>query len=69
MNTQTLVPDKVRERGIKALRRELGAAGMAQFIQQFRGGSGDYSKERHKVLDKFSVDDIFHAIRKQRRKP
>ena len=68
MSTQTLVPDKVRERGIRALRRELGAAGMAQFIQQFQTGRGDYSRERHRILDKFSVDDIFAEIKQRRKK-
>ena len=66
MKTQTLVLDDVKVRGMKALRKELGAAGMAQFMQQFAKGRGDYTKERHEVLDRFTVDGIFDAILKKR---
>jgi len=63
MKTHTLVMEDVKMRGMKALTRELGAAGMAQFMQQFAKGYGDYSKDRHRILDKFTVDDIFDAIK------
>lgn len=64
MKTHTLAMEDVKLRGMKALTRELGAAGMAQFMQQFAKGYGDYSKDRHRILDKFSVDDIFAAIKR-----
>lgn len=66
MKTQTLALEEIRIRGMQALKRELGAAGMAQFMQQFAKGHGDYSKERHKILDKFTVDDIFDGIKRKR---
>lgn len=68
MNTQAIAPDEVRIRGVRALRRELGAAGMVQFLQQLTHGHGDYTKERHKILDKFTVDQIFAEIKSNRRK-
>lgn len=68
MNTPTLVLNEVRERGFAALQRELGSAGLVQFIQQFRKGRGDYSRDRHKWLDKWTVADIHAAIKDQRRK-
>ena len=68
MSTPTLVMNDVRVRGTAALKRELGNAGMVQFLQQFEKGRGDYSKDRHKVLDKFSIDDIMTAIKAKRRK-
>ena len=68
MSTQTLAPDEVRVRGVRALRRELGPAGMVQFMQQFTRGRGDYTKERHRILDKFTVDQIFNEINSKRRK-
>ena len=67
MSTPTLVMSDVRERGFAALQRELGSAGMVQFIQQFRRGRGDYSKDRHKWLDKLTVSDIDAAIKEYRR--
>jgi hypothetical protein len=66
MKTLTLEMEDVKIRGMKALRRELGAAGMVQFMQQFAKGYGDYSKDRHRILDKFTVDDIFDAISQKR---
>jgi len=68
MKTPTLVLSDVRTRGVAALRRELGNAGMVQFLQQFGKGHGDYTKERHKILDKFDIDAIMAAIKAQRRK-
>ena len=68
MTTPTLAPDKVRERGFRALRRELGVVGMVRFIQQFRSGTGDYTKDRHAILDKFTLDDVISAIKKRRKK-
>jgi hypothetical protein len=66
MSTQTLVADTVRARGVKALVRELGPAGMVQFMQQFRHGSGDYTKDRHKILGNLTVDQIFDEIKRMR---
>ena len=68
MKTLTLAPNEVRIRGLKALRRDLGAAGMAQFIQQFSGGRGDYSKERHEFVDKMTLDEIWAALKPKRQK-
>lgn len=69
MSTQTLVADQVRIKGVKALVRELGPAGMVQFMQQFRRGKGDYAKDRHKILDKLTVDQIVDEIKSRRAKP
>lgn len=69
VSTQTLAPDKVRTRGMKALVKELGPAGMVQFMQQFQSGQGDYTRERHKVLDKLGVDELFTEIKAGRRSP
>jgi hypothetical protein len=66
MSTQTLVPHEVRERGMKALVRELGPAGMVEFMQQFRRGRGDYTKERHKYLDGLTIDQIVDEIKRKR---
>ena len=68
MSTQTMAADKVRSRGVRVLVRELGAAGMVEFMQQFRSGRGDYTKERHKILDKLTVDQIVDEIKVKRGK-
>jgi hypothetical protein len=59
MSTQTLAPQQIKKRGMEALTRDLGTAGMVQFMQQFSSGAGNYSKERHKLLGELSVDEVW----------
>jgi len=54
----TLTLDEIRRKGLEALRRELGQAGMIRFLQQFETGSGNYAHERHSWVDGTSLDDI-----------
>jgi hypothetical protein len=68
MSAPTLAANEVRSRGVRVLLRELGAAGMVQFMQQFRAGQGDYTKERHKVLRGLTVDAIVDEIKRKRAK-
>lgn len=40
--------NEIRKEGICALSKALGSVDMARFIQSYKSGSGDYTKERHK---------------------
>jgi hypothetical protein len=40
------------------LQKELGPYGMARFLRTSRSGSGDYTRDRHKWLDKLTMDEI-----------
>jgi hypothetical protein len=64
---QTL--DEIRQRGLEALRRELGRAGTVRFLQQFENGTGDYARERHAWVDQTSLDDIRAAVGRRKRRP
>ena len=64
MSVRALAPNNVKKRGMEALTRELGVAGMVQFMQQFSTGCGDYSKDRHRIIDQFSVDDVLGGMKK-----
>lgn len=66
MNVQMMTPQQIRVAGMKALSRELGVVGMIRFMQQFEMGHGDYSKDRHKWLDQYSVDDIAKMVREKK---
>jgi hypothetical protein len=57
--------DEIRRRGLGALRRELGRAGMIRFLQQFDRGAGDYAKERHAWVDRMSLDALVGTTRKK----
>jgi hypothetical protein len=68
-----LTLDEIRRRGLAALRRELGRAGMIRFLQQFEAGLGDYAQARHTWVDQTSLDDLRQLssrtrIAKRRRK-
>lgn len=67
MSMRALTPDKIKKLGMKALTRELGVTGMIQFMQQFSAGSGDYSRDRHSLLDNLSVDDIWVEMKNSRK--
>ena len=58
----------IREKGMKALTKELGASGMAIFIRQFENGKGDYTKEREETLKDVSIDDIVSSIKERKKK-
>jgi hypothetical protein len=63
-----ITPEQIRTRGLSALKRELGAAGMVRFMQQFDRGSGNWAVERHQWLDQLTMDEIRTQLPKQRRK-
>ena len=51
---------EIKNKGLKALKKALGPAGTARFIQQYEKGSGDYSKEKyqHSGLTLEDIDRI-----------
>ena len=57
--------EKIRKDGFDALNKTLGPDGMIRFIQQFNSGSGDYSKNRHFIIDNLSIDAIVKEIKKK----
>jgi hypothetical protein len=50
--------EEIRQRGLEALRKELGRAGMIRFLQQFESGSGEYAQERHAWVDGTSLAEL-----------
>ena len=53
-----MTSDEIRARGLRALRDELGQAGMIRLLQQFETGTGDWARERHAWVDRTSLADI-----------
>jgi len=51
-------PSLIRQKGIEALTDALGPLGMVKFMQQFGGGTGDYTKERKELLAGITMDDF-----------
>jgi hypothetical protein len=59
-----LTGEQIRVRGLAALKRELGRAGLVRFLQQFDRGSGDWAKERRNWLADMTMDEIRTAAAK-----
>ncbi|MGK7885649.1 MAG: hypothetical protein AB4057_13620 [Crocosphaera sp.] len=54
---------EVIQKGYQALIHSLGFVDTLRFIQYFKSGECDYTKERHQWLGNKSVDDIFEEIK------
>jgi hypothetical protein len=63
VKSKTLTMDEVRTRGLRVLSRELGPYNYVRFLQQFEKGHGDYTKERERFAEKWSVQDISQALK------
>ena len=63
MNIEPTNLFQIRQLGLEVLSRELGPVAMIRFLQQYETGTGDYSKERHRWLNKLTVDDIAEKAR------
>ena len=66
IDTSKMTLEQIRKAGLEVLIRELGPVGMIRFLQQFDMGSGDYTKERHKIFEGMDVDTIVEMIKQQR---
>ena len=49
---------EIQRRGLEALSRELGPEELIRFFQLYEMGEGDYTRDRHKWLDSYSIEDI-----------
>ena len=63
-----LTLEQIRRKGLAALQRELGRAGMIRFLQQFETGHGDYARARRSWVNETSLDDIRAATVPKRSK-
>lgn len=53
-----MTAEQIRTRGLAALRKELGAAGLIRFLQHFESGTGDYTRDRHAALAGLNIQDL-----------
>ena len=60
--------EEIRTRGLALLRRELGRAGLARFLQHFETGKGDYTREREKNLANLTMDELKQRVRRKNKK-
>ena len=58
MSAQLEPMSRIASRGTAALVRELGVVDAIRFLNHFRTGEGDYTKERRTMFEGASVDDL-----------
>ncbi len=68
MNARSMSLSETRAAGLDALARELGPVGMARFLQQFKTGRGDCTRERESWLGEETVASLAEKVRQFREK-
>jgi hypothetical protein len=63
-----LTGEEIRVRGLAALRRELGRAGLARFLQHFKAGNGDYTQARRGHLATLTMRELRERAERSKRK-
>ena len=68
MNVLEMTDSELYEMGINVLSEKLGASEVPRFIRQCQPGTGDYSVDRHKMLEnQQDIDTIVKQIEKKRK--
>ena len=62
MITEKMTNEQIRRAGMDVLKRELGVAGMARFLQMLETGQGDYTEDRHEWQDQMTVEELYARI-------
>lgn len=68
MSAQLQPISELTQRATEVLVKEIGVVNTIRFLNQIRGGAGDYTVEREQLFEGMSVDDIVRNI-KARRQP
>ena len=67
MNVLEMTDSELYEMGINVLSEKLGASEVPRFVRQCQPGTGDYSVDRHKILEnQQDIDTIVKRIQKKR---
>lgn len=61
--------DEVSHEARQALVERLGVSDTIRFLNQFRTGTGDYTRDRSQWLTEKSVDEVLETIRAQKNGP
>jgi len=55
---------EIQKKGYEILAKGLGVIDFIRFIQQFERGYGNYTEDRHRWQDEYSVEKIVKEIKK-----
>ena len=57
-------PKQLKSDGFAALVEKLGMADAIRYLQLFDPGSGDYTRERRRWLERLTPNDVSRSVRK-----
>lgn len=57
---------EIKTKGWNALVKELGYSGATRFILLYETGEGDYTKERKKLFQDITIEEIVSEIKKSK---
>jgi hypothetical protein len=66
MSTHLQPLSEISQKATNALVQELGVVDTIRFLNQFRAGNGNYTRERAELFSGMSVQDIIGEIKAQR---
>ncbi len=58
---------EITQEAVRILLREIGVVNTVRFLNQFTGGYGNYTEERHLLFDQMTVDEIVTGIERDRK--
>jgi hypothetical protein len=53
-----MTDEQFEQHALSVLHRDLGVYGLARFLRVYRGGTGDYTRERHQWLKGLTVQEL-----------
>ena len=58
----SLTDEQIRLRGLNALKKELGRAGLARFLRHYESGTGDYTRQREGLLKNLTMEELRRRV-------
>jgi len=65
MSAVELTQEQIRERGLRALRDQLGVVAMVRFLQGMETGWGNYTEDRQRWLGDPDLNTLVEEIRER----
>ncbi len=59
---EKMTDEEFERHALSVLRRELGLDGLARFLRVYRAGRGDFSRERHRLLEGATIQEIMAEV-------
>jgi hypothetical protein len=63
MNTQIIPMNEVNQQATQILLREMGVVNTIRYLNQFRSGYGDYTRERETLLADATLESILEDMK------